>query len=259
MLPASLRLSLILAAGFSPVTVSLSPASPAPPPPVYELAIPAVDNDLPGRGPLRRHTWFQKLWADRRTEWAGRVEADQGAIVFYGDSIKQGWGDDMGGAFPQIKTANRGISGDTSRGLLLRLEHDVLALNPRGIVLLIGTNDIEEVARADAIVGNVVLLVQRIRAHHPALPILLCEVFPSSPSQARGPELIRDLNARYHAAFKDHPQVTLVPTWAPFAGPDGNARRSDMPDLLHPNEAGYLIWRDTLLPALQATGLLPES
>ena len=225
------------------------------PPPAYALAIPAIDDDLPGKGPLRRHTWFQKLWLERRTAWAQQVAQDQGALVFFGDSITQGWGEDLAGAFPGAKVANRGISGDTTRGLLLRLRHDVLDLNPTGIVLLIGTNDIEEVTRADAIVGNVELLVARIAEHDPDLPIFICEVFPSSPTKERGPKLIRDLNARYHAAFADHPQVTLVETWAPY--PDGNARLRDMPDLLHPNKAGYQIWRAALLPVLQAKGLVP--
>ena len=253
---------LIASAVGSTVFGLASPAAASPdysPPPAYELAIPAIDDGLPGKGPLRRHTWFQKLWLERRTDWAGQVTQDQGALVFFGDSNTQGWGDDLGGAFPGAKVANRGISGDTTRGLLLRLRRDVLDLNPSGVVLLIGTNDIEEVARADAIVSNVELLVAQIAEHNSDLPIFICEVFPSSPTKQRGPELIRDLNARYHAAFADHPQVTLVETWAPYAGPDGNARLRDMPDLLHPNQAGYEIWRAALLPVLQAKGLVPPA
>ena len=60
------------------------------------------------------------------------------------------------------KVANRGISGDTSRGLLARLDDDVLALNPRGIVLLIGTNDIEVKVPPEGIAANVKLLLEKI-------------------------------------------------------------------------------------------------
>lgn len=232
---------------------SAQPAAPA-----YDLAIPAVDNGLPGRGPLRRHTWFQKLWLEKREAWAKRIDADQGALVFFGDSITQGWGDDFNGAFPGVNTANRGISGDTTRGLLLRLDHDVLALNPSGIVLLIGTNDIEEVARADAIVGNVKLLVKRITAHSPDIPIILCETFPSSPRKDRGPDLIRDLNARYRAAFKGHAQVIILDTWTLFADADGNAKAAEMPDLLHPNNIGYAKWRAALWPLLATLGFVEQ-
>ena len=57
------------------------------------FAIPATDDGLPGVGPIRRYEWFQKLWRERRSAWAGQVEQDQGAVVFLGDSITQGWGD----------------------------------------------------------------------------------------------------------------------------------------------------------------------
>lgn len=57
--------------------------------------------------------------------------------VFLSDSITQGWGNTLGGSFPGLKVANRGISGDTTRGMLLRLKEDVLALEPRAVVLLV--------------------------------------------------------------------------------------------------------------------------
>ena len=109
-----------------------------------KFAIPATDEGLPGEGPIRRYGWFQNLWERKRTGWAKKVEQDQGALVFLGDSITQGWGDNMGNSFPGVKVANRGISGDTTRGVLIRLKEDVLSLNPKGVVILIGTNDLEE-------------------------------------------------------------------------------------------------------------------
>jgi lysophospholipase L1-like esterase len=58
--------------------------------------IPASDDGLPGAGPIRRYDWFRKLWAERRVAWAQRVQQDQRAVVFLGDSITQGWGDQHG-------------------------------------------------------------------------------------------------------------------------------------------------------------------
>src|SRR5205809_506506 len=71
--------------------------------------IPATDEGLPGAGPIRRYDWFRKLWAQKRSAWAQRVNDDKGALVFLGDSITQGWGDNIGGSFPRVKVANRGI------------------------------------------------------------------------------------------------------------------------------------------------------
>jgi len=81
------------------------------------FAIPATDEGLPGAGPIRRYDWFQNVWRARRTSFAQRLEADRGAVVFLGDSITQGWGGGLGAAFPGVKVANRGIDGDTSRGI----------------------------------------------------------------------------------------------------------------------------------------------
>ena len=123
------------------------------------FAIPATDAGLPGAGPIRRYDWFQRLWKERRSQWAVEVAQDQGAVVFLGDSITQGWGGGLGAAFPGVKVANRGISGDTTRGVLIRLAEDVLSVHPAAVVLLIGTNDLEEGASPDTIVGNLKLIV----------------------------------------------------------------------------------------------------
>src|SRR5580765_7755657 len=112
--------------------------------PSSHFEIPVSDDGLPGQGPIRRHDWFKKLWVERRSAWAQRVEQEQLSVVFLGDSITQGWGEQMGGSFSGVKVANRGISGDTTRGVLIRMDEDVLSLHPKGVVLLIGTNDLEE-------------------------------------------------------------------------------------------------------------------
>ena len=97
-----------------------------------QIQLPATDDGLPGQGPIRRYDWFRNLWNQRRATWAGRVERDRHAVVMLGDSITQGWGDDFSGWFPGMKVVNRGISGDTSRGVLIRLQGDVLALAQSG-------------------------------------------------------------------------------------------------------------------------------
>src|SRR5919107_3626071 len=132
---------LVLNAGILPAR-----SQQATPPVPDAFAIPATDEGLPGTGPIRRYDWFQKLWRDRRSAWAKQREPDRGAVVFLGDSITQGWGGGLGAAFPGVKIANRGISGDTTRGVLIRLQEDVLALEPAAVVLLIGTNDLDEAA-----------------------------------------------------------------------------------------------------------------
>ena len=132
------------------------------------FALPATDEGLPGAGPIRRYDWFQRLWRERRSAWASRVEADRDAVVFLGDSITQEWGDGLNAAFPGVKLVNRGISGDTTRGVLIRLEEDVLALRPAAVVLLIGTNDLEEGAPPEVIASQPQAHPRRHEAARPA-------------------------------------------------------------------------------------------
>ncbi len=220
------------------------------------LAIPATDEGLPGAGPIRRYDWFQRLWRERRSAWARRLDQDRHAVVLLGDSITQGWGDDLGGAFPGMEVANRGISGDTTRGVLLRLEDDVLALDPAAVVLLIGTNDLEEGATPEVIAGNLKLIVAALERRDPRMPIVLCQVFPSSATKKRPASSIQATNALYLAVVKNHPRVTYLETWPLFAGPDGDATPAEFPDLLHPNPAGYAKWAAALRPILATLGFL---
>tara|TARA_B100000470_G_scaffold217227_1_gene201312 strand:+ start:146 stop:1429 length:1284 start_codon:yes stop_codon:yes gene_type:complete len=221
-----------------------------------DVSIPATDDGLPGAGPIRRYDWFKKLWLRKRTAWAKRLQQDQGALVFLGDSITQGWGDTMGGSFPGVKVANRGISGDTTRGVLIRLQGDVLALKPSGVVLLIGTNDLEEKASAEVIAGNLKLIIAALKKHNPKMPIILCNTFPSSASKRRPADQIRKINQLYFAAVKGDPQITVLDTWLLFANPQGDAKKGEFPDLLHPNKLGYSRWAAALRPLLATHGYL---
>ena len=214
------------------------------------LEIPATDEGLPGAGPIRRYDWFRGLWSERRAAWAKRVDTDQKSLVFLGDSITQGWGDDLGGSFPGVKVANRGISGDTTRGMLIRLRGDVLALNPTGVVLLMGTNDLEEQAEPKTIAGNLKLIIAELKKHNPKMPIVLCQVFPSSASMKRPADKIKEINKLYGEVVKGDPQVTLVETWPLFADELGDAKAAEFPDLLHPNPLGYAKWAAALRPIL---------
>jgi lysophospholipase L1-like esterase len=245
----TVSVSLVLAAGASPEPTAAPQQAEDP------FAIPATDAGLPGAGPIRRYDWFQTLWRERRSEWARRSADDRRAVVFLGDSITQGWGGALGAAFPGVKVANRGISGDTTRGVLLRLREDVLALDPAAVVLLIGTNDLEEGATPEVVAGNLKLILAGLESHDPKMPVVLSQVFPSSAAKKRPAEKIRAVNALFLAAAKNDPRVTYLETWPLFADASGDANLGEFPDLLHPNEAGYAKWAAALRPIFATLGL----
>ena len=223
---------------------------------VQTFDIPATDDGLPGEGPIRRYEWFQNLWTSKRSAWAKQVEADQGALVFLGDSITQGWGDNMRGSFEGVKVANRGISGDTTRGMLIRMREDVLALKPQGVVLLLGTNDLEEDAKPEQAAANLKLILAELKKYNPKMPVVLSLVFPSSATKKRPAEAIKKINELYREVVKTEPQVTVVDTWTLFADKNGDAKQAQFPDLLHPNQKGYALWAAALRPVLATLGFL---
>jgi lysophospholipase L1-like esterase len=220
------------------------------------LEIPKTDDGLPGAGPIRRYEWFSKLWLKKRTAWSKQVKQDQNAVVFLGDSITQGWSDKFRGHFPGMKKANRGISGDTTRGVLIRLDEDVLSLNPAAVVLLIGTNDLEEKAEPETIVGNLELILAALKLHNASMPIILCHVFPSSASKKRPTDKIQKINKLAAAAVKGDAQITVLDTWKLYANAAGDAKKAEFPDLLHPNSQGYAMWAAALRPLLATHGFL---
>lgn len=222
------------------------------------FAYPSVEAEagLPGEGALRRYEGLTKRWPEFRAKWSQQVAQDQGAVVFLGDSITQGWGADFKGQFAGMKLANRGIGGDTTRGMLIRLKEDVLSLNPAAIVMLLGTNDIEVGLEPEVIGRNFAAILAAIKAHRPSVPVVLCRMFPSSPEKSRPRETIEKVNALYEAAVKGDPQVTVLDTWTLFADATGNADPRWFKDLLHLNPEGYARWAAALHPLFATLGFV---
>jgi lysophospholipase L1-like esterase len=195
--------------------------------------------------------WFRKLWSERRLSWWLAREKDKGAVVFLGDSITQGWGS-LARDFPHLKTANRGISGDVTRGVLFRMKEDVLDLDPSGVVLLIGTNDLEENADPETISANVRDILAACKARNPKMPVIVCKVMPSHESKKRPAAQIQRINALVDEVVKTDPQFIRCDTWSIFADESGNAKAEEFPDLLHPNAAGYARFAAALRPILDS-------
>lgn len=202
---------------------------------------------LPGRGAVSKWAGLPKVWAKRHAEWANTAQNDHGAVVFLGDSITEGW-KTLAQDFPDLKVADRGISGDTTRGVLYRLDADVLSLDPKAIVLLIGTNDIGAGGDPADAAYNIKLILKRIRKKYPHIPIIVCEVMPSTEKQHRPPAKIEELNRLIKKDVRWHSHVYLCDTWSIFAQPDGDCPKAIFPDLLHPNATGYAKWTAALNP-----------
>ena len=201
---------------------------------------------LPGKGPIPSWKGFYPLWTKRRAEFMRHSDQDKGAVVFLGDSITQGW-NSLKQDFPDLKIANRGIGGDTTRGVWFRLQEDVLDLKPEAVVLLIGTNDLGNNGDPADAADNIRGILTALENSNPKMPIIVCKVMPSKPAVA---EKIEKLNALVDDIVKNDPRLIRCDTWTIYATPDGTCKKEEFPDMLHPNKIGYAKWTAELKPIL---------
>ena len=129
-------------------------------------------------------------------------------------------------------------------------------MNPTGVVLLMGTNDLEENAEPAEIAENLKLIIAKLKQHDAQMPIVLCRMFPSSAQKKRPASKIKQTNQLFAEVVNGDPQVTVLDTWTLFANQDGDAKSEEFPDLLHPNQAGYAKWASALRPILATLGFV---
>ena len=119
---------------------------------------------------------------DQRLEmfrWLNQT-AQAGAAVFAGDSLIQEF--PLEEFFPGSLVYNRGIGGDTTFGLLQRLQQSVVDLQPSKVFLLAGANDLEAGKQPGDIVERILEAVRRIRDSLPACSIHVITLLPVNKS-----------------------------------------------------------------------------
>lgn len=167
-------------------------------------------------------------------------------VVFMGDSITDIWGRRYGKFFPGKPYVNRGISGQTTPQMLIRFHPDVIALKPKAVVILAGTNDIAGntgPTTLEAIEDNFMSMVDLAQANH--IRVVLASLTPvcdyiKPQTGRRPPEKIIALNAwlkeyaaKHHCVYLDYYSAMLD---------DKNALKKDLTfDGLHPNAAGFAV------------------
>lgn len=108
-----------------------------------------------------------------------RLPADAGRVVFLGDSITDFWKLDE--YFPEKSYVNRGIGGQTTPQMLVRMYPDVIELQPRAMILLAGINDIASntgPSTAEMIEQNIMAMTEL--AQHHGIKVILCSLLPVS-------------------------------------------------------------------------------
>jgi lysophospholipase L1-like esterase len=167
-------------------------------------------------------------------------------VVFMGDSITDGW--KLADYFPGKPYVNRGISGQTTPQMLIRMTPDVIKLQPKVVVILAGTNDIAGNTgpmSLNEIEDNYAAMADLARAH--GIAVVFSSVLPVHDKGAGGPETPGHPAAKIHALndwlqrYCATHQLTYRDYYSHMLGPDGMLRTDLSGDGLHPNAAGYRI------------------
>jgi lysophospholipase L1-like esterase len=198
-----------------------------------------------------------KALADQLQDWnqLGRYYADNqrlkqlppepGRVVFLGDSITDGW--KLAQYFPGKPYVNRGISGQTTPQMLVRMFPDVIALKPAALLVYAGTNDIAGntgPSTLTMIEDNLQAITELAQAH--GIKVILCSVTPVSDYTARKqtlqrpPSDILKLNAwmrEYAASAK----AVFADYYAALVDGTGMLKEGFSGDGLHPNDKGYAL------------------
>ncbi|HSW38125.1 MAG TPA: GDSL-type esterase/lipase family protein [Acidobacteriota bacterium] len=175
-------------------------------------------------------------------------------VLFMGDSITDFWRNADGPFagkpvfdkyFGHLKVANFGIAGDTTQGVLYRLQNgEGQGFSPEGVMLMIGTNNIgrntgPEIAEG---IGAVVL---RLQKDFPEAKILLLGIFPRGPANDPMRKTIREINSII-AGLHDGDRVHYLDIGDKFLDAEGNIPLQVMSDGLHPGPEGYEIWAEAV-------------
>jgi lysophospholipase L1-like esterase len=168
-------------------------------------------------------------------------------VVFLGDSITDYW--KLADYFPGKPYINRGIDGQTAPQMLVRFRQDVIALHPRVVVVLAGTNDVAGVtgpARNEDIEANYASMAESARLHH--VRVVFASLLPVNNYTE---------DAKESFSLRPRERILALNTWlkdycakngfvyldyfSAVVDDKGMLRRDLSDEGLHPNASGYKI------------------
>ncbi len=184
----------------------------------------------------------------------GPAARDEKRVVFIGDSITDWWvKPESGGFFPGKPYVNRGISGQTTQQMLVRFRPDVIALKPKLVVILAGTNDLAGLTgptSLQAIENNLTSMVELARVNR--IRVVLASLLPVSDygtekdgkpairTPSRPPEQIKALNG-WMKTYAAKNGLTYLDYHSAMVDENGFLKAELSSDGLHPNDRGYAV------------------
>ena len=183
-----------------------------------------------------------------------RPSAAELTLVALGDSLTEGYGVSLEASYPvqleralrdrgwHITLVNEGVSGETSRETLLRVEDVIADHQPHLVLLETGANDGLRRMSIPDMEENLRAILTRFEEE--GIPVLLL-----------GMELNLRLGPKYAADFKDAyhrvAEETNTPFYPFFLKDVALRAKLNLADLIHPNQEGYAVIVKNLLPEVE--------
>jgi lysophospholipase L1-like esterase len=226
----------------------VAPATPQAPPAPAVPAPPQVSDAEKYR--IEHEQQLRVDWAQLKRYEAANLQVGppatgQNRVVFYGDSITDAWIGVVPEFFQGKPYLDRGISGQTTPQMLVRMRQDVVDLQPRVVVILAGTNDIAGntgPSTPEMIEDNFKSMVEIARANgiQPVIAsILPASDYPWKPGMEPGPKIV-SLNT-WLKSYAEKNGLVYLDYYAAMVNDKLGLPANLSSDGVHPNKAGYAI------------------
>jgi len=190
---------------------------------------------------------FSDYYYHKKTHFENLPNAED-EIIFLGNSITDGaeWSE----MFQDLRIKNRGISGDITEGVLLRLK-EVTDSKPLKVFIMIGVNDLSKNISATQILYNYENIIKSIKSASPKTKIYVQSVlpvnsdFPRFKNHTNKTKQIIALNSDLVKIARIH-RVEFVDLFSVFKNGSGQMDKKYTLDGLHLNAEGYKLWKVTI-------------
>jgi beta-glucosidase len=178
-------------------------------------------------------------------------------LVFYGDSITEFWinaKDVWNHYYGQRHAVNYGIGRDQTQYLIWRMQNgEINGLNPKVVVLMIGTNNSGKHQSDENIAKGITTIVDILRHRLPHTKVLLLGILPRGDRNtheiSREPH-IKNINTII-SKHADGKNVVFLDMRSHFIANHTHIKGELYLDGLHLTPKGYQVWAETMEPTLK--------
>lgn len=218
---------------------------------IAQAAPPQYPLEPPGHGENGDWAFFGRFREQNAT-----LAADPSRVVFFGDSITEGWSH-LPFIAENAHYVARGIGGQTTLQLLVRFRADVIDLKPTLVHIMAGTNDVagNNGPESDTDIEEAIQSMVELALYH-HIKVVLASIPPAidfSWHPGLNPVArIRRLN-EWIKSYAIRAGVGYVDYWPALATEDGAMKSRLSVDGVHPNARGYKAMQPLAAAAIQSS------